>query len=248
MIIGISGKIGSGKDLVGQMVQYIGETGKHAGWGAFEVLIAMSGEFPSPTIWKHKKFADALKDNVCRLLGCTREQLEDRAYKEKELGEEWWYYDIGTKILPYGYYKRSDKKIADERYLVKPTPRLILQRLGTEGVRDVIHPNAWVNAAMVGYKDGFSHGDEQSNWYFTDMRFPNELDAVAIRGGITIRIERGDGNTGDHESETALDDSLDKFDYVVDNNGTMEDLFYKIHSIMKDFNLIEKNYEDSIRY
>jgi hypothetical protein len=36
-----------------------------------------------------KKYADKLKDFVCILIGCTREQLEDQEFKEKELGEEW---------------------------------------------------------------------------------------------------------------------------------------------------------------
>lgn len=237
MIIGISGKIASGKDLVGQMVQYIGETGKHAGWSAFEAMMYTEGSFPATTKWEVKKYADALKDNVCRLLGCTREQLEDRNFKESELGEEWWYYQHANEIQPYGHWKGDDKKIA-ERFLVKPTPRLILQRLGTEGVRNVIHPNAWVNAAMAGYTDGFTHGEEQSKWVFTDMRFPNELKAVQLRGGVTIRVERGDGDTGDHPSEIALDDLLHHFDYVIDNNGTIEMLYWKIHSIMNDFNLI----------
>lgn len=237
MIIGISGKIASGKDLVGQMIQYIGEVGKHSSFAAFDMMQKTGGQFPAPAQWEVKKYADALKDNVCRLLGCTRAQLEDRTYKEAELGEEWWYYQHADAIQPYGFWKGDDKKIA-ERFLVKPTPRLILQRLGTEGVREVIHPNAWVNAAMAGYKDGFTFGDEQSSWIFTDMRFPNELTAVQIRGGITIRLERGDGETGDHPSETALDDYGDKFDYVIDNNGSLEGLYWKIHSIMSDFNLI----------
>ena len=39
--------------------------------------------------WKIVKFADKLKDIVCLLIGCTRQQLECREFKEKELGEEW---------------------------------------------------------------------------------------------------------------------------------------------------------------
>ena len=34
-----------------------------------------------------KKFADKLKDIVCLLLGCTREQLEDRGIKSLSLQE-----------------------------------------------------------------------------------------------------------------------------------------------------------------
>lgn len=233
MIIGISGKIGSGKDLAGAIVNYIGSAHKpsfvqfneraEAGY-----ILAVDEHI----VWHTKKFADALKQNVATLLGVSREMLEDRNFKEKELGEEWWYYQSGQgKILPYGHWTGVDKEIADARFLVKPTPRLILQRLGTEGVRETIHPNAWVNAAVAGYNNG-------KHWIFTDMRFPNEMDAVVRRGGITIRLERGDGNTGDHPSETALDGHIDKFDYVIDNNGTVQELFWRIHKIMDENGLL----------
>lgn len=241
MIIGISGKIGSGKDLVGQMVQYIGQVEGGGTAYLFEETVMDNIVDTNGWTWQGKKFADALKDNVCNLLGCTRKQLEDRDYKEKELGEEWWYYQHADGIKPYGFWTGMDKSIA-ERFLVKPTPRLILQRLGTEGVRDVIHPNAWVNAAMAGYS-------EDKNVVFTDMRFPNELNAVASRGGITIRVVRGDGDTGDHPSEVALDDYFDSFDYILWNNGSVEDLWWGVFNIMKDFNLIKQdNYENSIGY
>ncbi len=221
MIIGVSGKIASGKDLVGQMVQYIGTVDKPS----FEEFTARyeGDKWLVLPNWKVKKFADALKDNVCTLLGVDRDMLEDRDYKEAELGEEWWYYQHADGIKPYGFWKGADKELADSRFLVKPTPRLILQRLGTEGVREIIHPNAWVNAATAGYNG--------QHWVFTDMRFPNELETVVSRGGVTIRVQRGDGNTGSHPSEIALDDYMDKFDYVIDNNGTMEELYDQVAQI-----------------
>lgn len=240
MIIGISGKLGSGKDLVGSMISFIGEVETPTYDKFFNMCIYNDVKFNK---WTNKKFADALKDNVCNILGCTREQLEDREFKEKPLGEEWWYYDIKakpTQLLPYGYYKGTDKVIADARFLIKPTPRLILQRLGTEGGRDVIHPNIWVNAAMAGYDS------EKHLWYFTDVRFPNELQAVKDRGGITIRLQRGGGNTGNHPSETGLDNSLDKFDYVVDNDGTIEELYNKVYKIMQENNLLYENHTSSV--
>ena len=45
-------------------------------------------------------FADKLKDSVGVMFGCTRKQLEDREFKERELGEEWTKYRIITKGLP----------------------------------------------------------------------------------------------------------------------------------------------------
>ena len=92
------------------------------------------------------------------------------------------------------------------------------------------------------------------NWIITDTRFPNEADAVKSRGGINIRIERDDYifdgagkriiptkeyvNTSNkqHESETALDNYT--FDYVIDNNGTIEDLIIKVKEILIKENII----------
>ena len=176
MIIGISGKIGSGKDTAGQILQ------EYTGWEIY-------------------KFADALKDCVCRIIGCTREQLEDREFKEISLGPVWG----------------------------NLTPRTILQKMGTEGGREAIYDDVWVNATFAGLDP------DSDNMIITDMRFLNELEAVKSRGGLTIRINRGEGNTGDHPSETALDDA--NFDYVIDNNGTIEDLTISIvHFIYKNLN------------
>ena len=66
MIIGVSGHMNSGKDLVGLIIQHLTDSN-----------------------WKIKKFADKLKDIVCLLIGCTREQLEDRKFKETPLSSEW---------------------------------------------------------------------------------------------------------------------------------------------------------------
>ena len=68
MIIGISGKALSGKDTVANIIQWL--------------------------ILKEEKDADKLKDMVCLLLGCTREQLEDPKFKESTLGEEWVKYEL----------------------------------------------------------------------------------------------------------------------------------------------------------
>jgi hypothetical protein len=86
----------------------------------------------------------------------------------------------------------------------------------------------------------------QPNWIITDMRFPNELEAVEEREGITIRvvspfIRFSDGSyrakskmmgdfDNEHPSETALDDA--KFDYEIINDGSMEDLIEKVKQIL----------------
>ena len=92
--------------------------------------------------------------------------------------------------------------------------REFLQRLGN-AVRDAIHPDFWVNALFNTYND---------NIIIADVRYPNEVKAVKDRGGKVIRIERPGAGAGNHISETALD-NYHGWDIVIDNVGTLEDLF-----------------------
>lgn len=278
MIVSVSGKIGSGKDTVGSIIQYL-TTYKSYGYTHPTTEkdfndFTKNNHFNS---WKIVKWADKLKDMVCILLSCTREQLEDRVFKETELGEEWWYWKSNVEALdniqvllntrhPYIGHKHINIK-ATHYQLIKLTPRLLLQLMGTECGRQIIHPNIWVNATMVDYKpngtpynslgdlyDDLKHCPSQTknpDWIITDTRFPNEADAVKQRGGINIRLirnlkkctcsndlEYSNCNKNcerhrietEHVSETALD--FYKFDYVVDNNGTIEDLIIKVKEIL----------------
>ena len=155
MIISVSGKINSGKDTVGEIVQIISASPHFTD----EAIVRFLGRPQLHPLWENKKFADKLKDMACMLLGCSREQLEDREFKEKELGEEWWYWKIfgynGTNpngnfiLIPYD---NSEPDKYDKVALIKSTPRLLLQLLGTECGRQIIHPNIWVNALMSEYK------------------------------------------------------------------------------------------------
>ena len=238
-LIGISGKIGSGKDTVGKIIQYLVWKSR-VEKGELPLSVYSFSDFARETSFgknqsgfEIKKFADKLKDIVCLLIGCTREQLEDLEFKNKVLSEEWWVYKvenfndderydiIGSYEDRYELldnhnfdveehnrlYGDLDPKMTEEEFdkdfLVKTTPRLLLQLLGTDCGRDILHPNIWVNALMADYKipslpdeTTFIEDDTQwikdrsPKWIITDVRFPNELEAVKDRGGITIRVNR----------------------------------------------------------
>lgn len=255
MIIGISGKILSGKDEVGKIIQYLDLCNKYphiwkpnankaAGGdslGSYDNFLHSDHSWVGD--WEIKKFADKLKDIVCLLLNCTREQFEDHDFKNKILGKEWdqisYYVDVNDLIMK------------DEPYTLHMTPRLLLQLLGTDCGRKIIHNNIWVNALMSEYKqtDYRSFGDpDDSNivmpdWVITDVRFPNEANSIKEKGGVNIRVNRPNmfdaaikSTKIEHESETALD--YYKFDYVIENNGTIEDLIIKVQSILKIENII----------
>jgi len=261
MIIGINGKIGTGKDTVGKIIQYL--TDEYAVKDKLtynewlkEYYEIEEGNNKTASSWAVKKFADKLKDIVCLLLDCTREQLEDREFKEKELGEEWNYVLQDGIPLTVDQAKRDKEFPFNERYIQRLTPRLLLQLLGTDCGRNIIHPNIWVNALMSEYKITESYrgvilnkgvftdidwkSNNAPNWIITDMRFPNELKAVKDRDGITIRVNRyditGQGKLNPHSSETALDDA--EFDYEIINDGTIEDLIKKVKKVLLKEKLI----------
>lgn len=255
MIIGISGKKGHGKDLVAKIIQYLvsEDARKQTGYDiSFDDFLNKAWNEETLSGWKVKRFADKLKDMVCMLLGCTRKQLENREFKKKELGEEWYLYEVVefNKIITQEEFDNLTDNQKEYFELVKLTPRKILQLLGTEAGRNIIHPNIWVNALMSEYKNysrsEFTKGKGiinpnpvYPNWIIPDVRFPNELAAVKAKGGITIRIERPSVISDDnHESETALDDA--EFDYTVINEGTVEELINKVEDILIKENVIKE--------
>ena len=267
MILGISGKIGSGKDTVGKIIQYLiclelNTLAPHQ--FSFKDFVKSTASNEIQSGFKIKKFADNLKDTVCLWTGCTRAQLEDQDFKNKELGEEWncYIFNNGKKEELTLNYNIAKTLSADNRIISRIlTPRLLLQLLGTECGRNIIHPNIWVNTLFADYKScslpdetTFINDEEfirknSSQWIITDMRFPNELEAVKSRGGITIRVNRpyttvvgGNGIPATfsqnqfHPSETSLDNA--EFDYTIENNSSIEDLIHTVSLILKKEKII----------
>jgi len=206
MIIGISGRMGSGKNTVGDIIE----------------KICLTNEGP---LFEQRSFAGKLKQIASLLTGVPVEKFEDQEFKKLNMNPEWGM-----------------------------TYREFLQRLGTEAMRDGLHTNVWVNALFADYnsidkliritEEGLEEWEEGNypNWIITDMRFPNEMEVVKEKGGITIRVVRPHGytnpHTGEykemplsyHPSETALDDA--EFDYEIINDGTIEDLIEKVKEIL----------------
>ena len=276
MIIGISGKKQHGKNLVASIIQYL--TDEHKLDKTYEQWLELNeNKKQKDTIlylkWETKSFADKLKHIVCMLIGCSREELEDQKFKETPLGEEWRVYYLRQKRNNEQYIKVSkifiNKESLEEYFNDFPivvrkhseifteilTPRLLLQLLGTECGREIIHPNIWVNALMSEYKyehtitervlnRGLNYGDvgwqlgRLPNWIITDVRFPNEAKAVKDKEGILIRINRPSIDSIDnHLSEIALD-TYNNFDEVITNDGSVESLIDKIKQILIKYKIL----------
>lgn len=250
MIIGINGKIGSGKDTVGKIIQWLTKPELDGQYIGFQTYDDATLERLSP--FKIKKFAGKLKQIASLLTGIPVEKFEDQEFKKTLLGNEW-----GTvKENPLNVIPAFE----DVQFNHLMSVRELLQKLGTEAMREGLHTNVWVNALFSDYKakwvptgnsvaeEDVSLEKEYPNWIITDMRFPNEMEAIVARGGITIRVVRPHGyinpHTGEykemplsyHSSETALDDA--EFDYEILNDGTIEDLIEKVRTILIKENII----------
>jgi hypothetical protein len=204
MIIGVCGFIGSGKDTIA------------------DYLVNVHG-------FRRESFANTLKDAVAAVFGWDRVLLEGRTKEAREWREQvdpWW---------------------AERLNMPNLTPRWVLQYWGTEVCRRGFHDDIWI--ASVENKLRRS----KDNIVISDCRFPNEIASIKNAGGIIVCVERGiqphwvdiaiQANKGVesaniwlmkekiHASETAWVGT--KFDYVLDNNSTLDSLFNQVEKVVQ---------------
>ncbi|MGP3686216.1 hypothetical protein ACTVZO_16170 [Streptomyces sp. IBSNAI002] len=149
--------------------------------------------------WQRKAFADKVKEMLYAL---------DPLMVEKEYAEG--VTSLRYEVDGYGWETTKD---------VYPEVRRYLQQLGTEGGRAVLGENVWVDALLRDYE---SWGPT----VITDVRFPNEADAIRSRGGLVLLVERAGQDHiahAGHASENALAGYA--FDGVIRNDGTVWDLY-----------------------
>lgn len=114
----------------------------------------------------------------------------------------------------------KDQQISD----YNTTPRHMMQTLGTEWGRKMIHPDVWVIALHNQIKGS------SKTFIITDVRFENEADYCRKHGMLIHIVGRG-GIDSDHVSEKGLD--VETGDVVIDNSGTINDL----HDNLKEIEL-----------
>jgi hypothetical protein len=202
MIIGVCGFIGSGKDTIA------------------DYLVGFHG-------YRRDSFAGTLKDAVAAVFGWDRELLEGRTPEARAWREQvdpWW-------------AKRLDMPTL--------TPRWVLQYWGTEVCRKAFHDDIWIAALEARLSR------RSDNTVISDVRFPNEITSIRNAGGKIVWVKRGqlpewydlavESNTGTfnhmktaypdiHVSETAWVGT--DFDYEIDNNGTIDELYTNIKNLV----------------
>jgi hypothetical protein len=122
---------------------------------------------------------------------------------------------IGMELLGLKYHQiygtEAEKEATDEFW--GKSPRRLLQIIGTDCFRNLVHPDFWVK---IGEREIQRLLDEGKNVVVSDCRFPNEIQAVRKLGGSSVRVVRLEhvAEVDEHPSETALDTY--PFDYVIE--------------------------------
>jgi hypothetical protein len=133
---------------------------------------------------------------------------------------------------------------------------IYFKKVGTDAMRDTVHPNVWINSLFSDYiptrmPSSFPPDNDLGypSWLITDLRFTNEAKAIKDRGGICIRVNRHfetqtfynsnvsfpDGIPV-HPSENELDDYA--FDYVIENNSDISTLVEKVKEMLVYFKIL----------
>lgn len=97
------------------------------------------------------------------------------------------------------------------------SPRELMQTLGTEWGRMLVHPDVWLILAT-----GTLH-NRGPGMIVSDLRFENEAAWVRRMGGVVIHLQREAApQVKDHKSEAGI--AVQPVDLQVFNNGSLEDL------------------------
>lgn len=175
--------------------------------------------------FKRESWANSLKDAVSHVFGWPRDLLEGRTAQARVWREQvdpWW---------------------AERLNMPHLTPRWVLQYWGTEVCRQGFHEDIWTASLENRLRK------TSDNVVISDCRFHNELQAVKRQGGITIRVVRGAEPAwvelarqdftafqtkypevhASEYSSVMLD-----YDYVVSNDGSIEQLYNTINNLLQD--------------
>ncbi len=184
--------------------------------------------------FRRDSFANTLKDAVAAVFGWDRFLLEGRTKEAREWREQrdlWWSERLNIPHL---------------------TPRWVLQYWGTDVLRNNFHDDIWIASLENRLRKS------KDNIVISDVRFPNEINAIHNAGGLVVRIKRGpepewyqdavNVNMGPtnmqwtmskirmeelkiHPSETSwIGGSVDD---TIENNGTIDNFYSNIEKLIK---------------
>ena len=185
LIIGLTGKMKSGKDTVADIII---ESSKHKAFA------------------KKVSCADPLKRLCIEFLGLH----------EKDV------------------YTQEGKETSNHTWGM--TNREILQKIGTDAMRNNFHKDVWAICLKSALEDEMAietqaGGDMERVIIVPDVRFNNEAQAIIDLGGYVFEVTRPGAEGDDHASEQGIDRDL--INVTINNDSTIEDLKVKVLKVLE---------------
>lgn len=189
-----------------------------------------------------KSFADPLKDIVSAMFGWDRSLLQGETNESRIWREQpdiWWEAQLNWQSKDNIFLQLHPRF----------TPRVALQLMGTNIIRETFADNMWI---LRFRKELLKLKNE--NVVLTDVRFINELNEIRKNDGIIIRVKRDTdpewfqlaesvnkgtaslieiaefNALGIHPSETNWIGY--EYDHIIENNGSLVDLTIKLQGLI----------------
>lgn len=182
---------------------------------------------------RHDSFANPLKDAVSAIFGWPRHLLQGDTTESRTFRE--------TPDLFWS------NKLGIEKF----TPRLALQIVGTDVLRNHFHTNIWLNSLEYRLQSA------ETDIVVSDARFQNELKLIQDQGGKIIWVQRGElpewyetaVRAAQQQDPLAIKTMETKYkhvhrsewdwagypvDVIVENSSTLEDLHDTMITIVND--------------
>jgi len=181
----------------------------------------------------HDSFANPLKDVCASTFGWDRALLEGDSIESREFRE-----------TPDMFWTRKTG-------IPNFTPRLALQLLGTDVMRNHFHQDIWIDSLEYRLR----RKANSKCVVISDARFRNELDLIKSLGGKIIWVQRDELPEWYETAKTAHSNAISRkimetkykdvhesewnwagydVDYVIKNVGTLEELYKDVLQIQQD--------------
>lgn len=180
--------------------------------------------------FRQDSFANSLKDACSLIFDWPRHMLEGDTKESREwreIPDQWW-----------------SKKLKIPNF----TPRLALQLIGTDCLRNNFNEDIWFLTLENRLRKS------SKNVVISDVRFPNEIKFIRDQGGVLLRVDRGPqpvwyetallANKGNSIAKEAMAKTYTDahfsewawagtdFDYLINNNGSISELDHRIKDII----------------
>jgi hypothetical protein len=181
--------------------------------------------------FRQDSFASSLKDACSVIFDWPRAMLEGDttvSREWREIVDPWWSEKLGMPNL---------------------SPRLALQVIGTEALRNNFHQDLWFMTVQNRIRK-----NPNQHVVISDVRFPNEIKFIQDQGGVLVKINRGPtpvwyetallANKGNSLAKEAMTKTYSsahfsewawvgsKIDYELNNNDTLEFLQSQVKEIL----------------